>query len=206
MLQESSDFDRRKKKVDLELEMLRFIENEKKIESNNHFITVVAPYTARPNSDYVVALTLHVSDEVLTKSCVMNVIVQDAEDENRYYVERQIELTVNVTELLNIRMRDDIPLNRNYKLVVETVSETYFRIHVEKEIIISTKNCVIMIQTDRAIYKPGDCVQFRVLVLDYKLRPAVIGENGFDIMIIVSIGYLENFIVMNLPLNYFYFI
>lgn len=41
----------------------------------------------------------------------------------------------------------------------------------EMPIIASTQNYFVLIQTDKVVYKPGDTVQFRVLVLDYKTKP-----------------------------------
>lgn len=47
-----------------------------------------------------------------------------------------------------------------------------------------SKNQSIFIQTDKAMYKPGDKVKFRVLVLDSESNPAIV--NKMDVFITVS--------------------
>lgn len=44
----------------------------------------------------------------------------------------------------------------------------------------SAKSSAIMIQTDKPIYKPGELVQFRVLLLDRSLRPK--GPGPIDVI------------------------
>lgn len=161
--------------------------DEKECKLDRNFFTITAPANFRPNTDYVVTLTLHESDVPLTEPCVVKVSVQDEQDGNRYNVGKEIQLAVNVTQLLTIPI-GDIALDRNYKLVADSVSAIKF--HNESALKIQSKNVSIMVQTDRAIYKPGDCVRFRVLVLDLKLCPARIGNNELNIMITVS-AYLS---------------
>lgn len=69
----------------------------------------------------------------------------------------------------------------NYKLVAEGPAELPF----VKEILINfpSKNQSVFIQTDKAMYKPGDKVKFRVLVLDSELNPGII--NKMDVYITV---------------------
>lgn len=54
----------------------------------------------------------------------------------------------------------------------------------ETTITLQTKRKSVFIQTDKAMYKPGDKVQFRVIVVDKNLNPAQI--NNMDIYITVS--------------------
>lgn len=45
---------------------------------------------------------------------------------------------------------------------------------------------VILIQTDKWVYKPNDCIKFRVFVLDKKLKPAQFDQNELTICLTVS--------------------
>lgn len=56
-----------------------------------------------------------------------------------------------------------------YKLVAEGFTGLQF--HNEKVLNLLTKNASILIQSDKAIYKPGDTVKFRALILDINLKP-----------------------------------
>lgn len=56
-----------------------------------------------------------------------------------------------------------------YKLIAEGFTGIEFR--NEKPLSFVTKNGSIFIQSDKAIYKPGDIVKFRALILDIHLKP-----------------------------------
>lgn len=64
--------------------------------------------------------------------------------------------------------------NGNYKLIAEGLSGVRF--YNETELVVNTKRFVMLVQSDKAIYKPGDRIQFRVLVLDSNTKP--IDVNG----------------------------
>lgn len=55
----------------------------------------------------------------------------------------------------------------------------------ESNINLHKKIQTVLIQTDKAMYKPGDKVNFRVLVLDLNLKPGAIRGN-MKIFITVS--------------------
>lgn len=51
----------------------------------------------------------------------------------------------------------------------------------ETTLTLQTKRLSVFIQTDKAMYKPGDTVKFRVIVVDKNLNPAV--NSNVDIFI-----------------------
>ena len=51
---------------------------------------------------------------------------------------------------------------------------------------LQTQMHTIFIQTDKAIYKPNDCIKYRVLVLNAELKAAPINNNELSIEIVVS--------------------
>jgi CD109 antigen len=48
------------------------------------------------------------------------------------------------------------------------------------------KSSSVFIQTDKALYKPGDNVQFRILVVDGNTRPLDLSKNSVKVWIIDS--------------------
>lgn len=56
----------------------------------------------------------------------------------------------------------------------------------ESQLSVESKNVSLFIQTDKAIYKPGETIRFRVLVLDRFLRPAEIKKDDLIVYITVS--------------------
>lgn len=61
-----------------------------------------------------------------------------------------------------------------YKLSAEGLTGLVF--HNEKQLSLVMKNASIFVQSDKAIYKPGDTVKFRILILDINLKPMPASE------------------------------
>ncbi len=70
----------------------------------------------------------------------------------------------------------------NYKLVAEGQRGLTFTNEIS--IGLPSKNQSIFIQTDKAMYKPGDKVKFRVIVLDSETNPSNV--NNMNVFITVS--------------------
>lgn len=78
-----------------------------------------------------------------------------------------------------------------YKLKAEGVSGIMFK--NESNIDFHAKSFSVLIQTDKSIYKPGDTVRFRVLVLDPNMKPATKIKGPIKIFITVrQIKLCEN--------------
>ena len=45
------------------------------------------------------------------------------------------------------------------------------------------KSYSVFIQTDRAVYKPGDLIYFRVIIVNPELRPSVTGAIDVHILV-----------------------
>lgn len=78
----------------------------------------------------------------------------------------------------------------SYKLIAEGTAEGLPFVN-EMLIGLPSKNQSVYIQTDKAMYKPGDKVKFRVLVLDSESNPGVI--NKMDVFVTVSVNCECNF-------------
>lgn len=104
-------------------------------------------------------------------------------DEKNYNNEREITVQPNKTKLLSLHL-DDLTVNNHFKLVAEGLSGIVFK--NESALNVESKNVSIFIQTDKAIYKPGETIRFRVLVLDSQLKPAAVKKGDLHIYINVS--------------------
>lgn len=80
---------------------------------------------------------------------------------------KEITVHPNSTEAVVFKIAD--VKSGNYKLIAEGTSGVRF--YKETELIVNTKRHVMLIQTDKALYKPGDTLKFRVLVLDSNTKP-----------------------------------
>lgn len=129
----------------------------------NHFshYSIVAPDVIRPNSDYHVAISLHES----STPCEIRVGIEGIR--NRYANFRDVTLQPYTSQF--IRFNTGYMDPGQYQLVGEGLSGIDFR--NEKPLSVVSKNVSIFVQTDKAIYKPNDLVQFRILVLDLNLKP-----------------------------------
>lgn len=74
-----------------------------------------------------------------------------------------------------------------YKINVEGLSGSDF--HQQKTLEFQSKNMSIFVQSDKAIYKPGDLVRFRVLVLDMNMKPM---PSQYPINVYVTVRVLGN--------------
>ncbi|XP_055324613.1 thioester-containing protein 1 allele S1-like [Sitodiplosis mosellana] len=128
------------------------------------FYTIVAPENIRSHLDYHVSLTLHEHTEPAT----FRLSIQDG---LKYKNEKEITVNSNKTELVTLRI-GDLDSSKGYKFVAEGISSFIFR--NESTLKVELKNVSIFIQTDKAIYKPGESIKFRVLVLDNELKPAAL--------------------------------
>ncbi|KAL7026588.1 hypothetical protein ACKWTF_005089 [Chironomus riparius] len=77
---------------------------------------------------------------------------------------KNVVLKDNALEIVNFDLKDQVPGNYFIKVKNQTFKQAT-RLHL------NTKKFSVFIQTDKAIYKPGEKVQFRVLVLNADTKP-----------------------------------
>lgn len=139
------------------------------------YYTIVAPESIRPHSDYQVSVTVHNQTEPVRVKCSIK-------DDKNYEKSTEVTVVNNQTRLAIIHL-DAFAVNGNYKFVAEGVSGLIFKnttsLHVE------SKNCSIFIQSDKAIYKAGDVIKFRVLVLNFRLQPVELERGQLKVWITV---------------------
>uniref|UniRef100_A0A2M4BA09 TEP1-F n=1 Tax=Anopheles marajoara TaxID=58244 RepID=A0A2M4BA09_9DIPT len=139
-------------------------EKEKENHDNGHY-AVVGARIIRPNSEYRVTVTSFELTEKL-EMCVSLVSKGDVIESKNVSLERNDHQTI-------VFQLGSIPEDK-YELVAEGKSGMVFRKVAALEY--DDKFCSVLLQTDKAVYKPGDTVRFRVLVLDRNMKPAKAGS------------------------------
>lgn len=141
------------------------------------YYTIVGPENVRLNSDYNVWVTLHNQTEPTT----IRLSIQDNE---KYKNEQEITVSDSQPKLVTLHVGNIFP-NGNYKLVAEGLSGIVFK--NESSLSVEKKNASIFIQTDKAIYKPGESIRFRVLVLNEQLQPAAVKQG--DLLVYIKVHF-----------------
>lgn len=165
-------------------EVVEIVGNESTPQADEKFYyTILAPKKFRPNSDFIANLTIHDANCELNEPIVVRISIQDEDNDNGYQIHHDVTMKPNATELVKIPV-GNVSLDNNYKLVVKGMSG--ITLEREADLDLQTQTHTILIQTDKAIYKPNDCIRFRVLVLDSELKAAPINNNELNIQIAVS--------------------
>ncbi|XP_075152794.1 thioester-containing protein 1 allele S3-like [Haematobia irritans] len=151
---------------------LAFIANCVIIISGESYYSLAAPGIIKSNRKYMVVLSLHEAKE----SAKFHVKIQGPS----YHLQ-----TVAYLEPYETRAIIFLPpklAEGPHKLIVEGLSGLIFR-NESKIIADAGVGPKIYIQTDKAVFKPGDEVQFRVVILDEHTRPLEVAEPiRIDIM------------------------
>lgn len=135
----------------------------------------MASENIRPQSDYRVSVSIHNQTEPVT-------IKLSIEDEDDVISTKEITLSSDETKLVELPV-EDLAVNNIFKFTAEGVAGMIFKnftiLNVE------SKNCSVFIQSDKAIYKPGETIKFRILVLDFNLKPFELEDIELKVFITV---------------------
>lgn len=169
---------------------VEFIEHEMIPPAEEKFYyTILAPKSFRPNSDFILNLTIHDANCEFNEPIVVRASIQDEDRDDGFEIHRDVTMKPNATEVVKIPI-GAVSLNNSYKLVVKGISG--ITLEREASLDIQTQMHTILIQTDKAIYKRNDCIRFRVLVLNSELKAAAINNNELNIQIAVSFFCMSN--------------
>ncbi|XP_063878057.1 CD109 antigen-like isoform X2 [Scylla paramamosain] len=131
--------------------------------------SVVAPRVLRPNQVFHVAVSSHGTEGEVQVSAE----VGGKQDSGNIILLRQIaDLQPDSTQVLKFEIGDIGP--GQYNLSVSGFGALTFRNTTELDYV--HKSYSVFIQTDKTIYKPGDLMRFRVVVVNPLLRPFVTGS------------------------------
>lgn len=148
------------------------------VESPKATYTIIAPSKLRPNSDYHISISLHNTPSHVD----VDLSLQGQESDSGRFNSISKTILVNSEETRIINLEIGEWASGSYKLIVVGRGGIDFR--NETSISYQAKSYSVFIQTDKAIYKPGQLVQFRAIVVNPSLMPSVTG--GIDIHINVS--------------------
>ncbi|XP_073828057.1 CD109 antigen-like [Musca autumnalis] len=135
------------------------------MDNKNGFYTIVAPATMQAGMDYTVTLTIHKIKEPVT----INIGITGPS----YTDSRTIEIQPFSSEIVNFKIPDILEEGK-YELQTEGIAGLIFR--KSESLDVAFNKPQVYIQTDKAMYKPGDLVQYRILALDENLKPAKLSE------------------------------
>ncbi|XP_055588566.1 thioester-containing protein 1 allele S3-like [Uranotaenia lowii] len=132
--------------------------------TSNH-ISVIGSRTIFPNADFVVAATNYMSRPV-----------------NLEFTLHGQNMLRNITNKISLQGRQaknvkftiaDLPED-TYALEIKSIpirNQPYFSFDKSVELLYQNKTNTILIQTDKPVYKPGDKILFRVVVVDRETKP-----------------------------------
>uniref|UniRef100_A0A8W7PEI2 TEP1-F n=1 Tax=Anopheles coluzzii TaxID=1518534 RepID=A0A8W7PEI2_ANOCL len=134
--------------------------------------SIIGARILRPNSVYRCVVSTFD-----TKSAIVFRISIAAKD--KPIVTEEITLNSNESRLISFTI-DSIP-EEEYELVAEGLSGLEFK--TKSRLDFDNKFCSVLIQTDKSVYKPGDTVRYRVLVLDRSMKLLPAGDSGMMVYI-----------------------
>uniref|UniRef100_A0A182YIZ6 TEP1-F n=1 Tax=Anopheles stephensi TaxID=30069 RepID=A0A182YIZ6_ANOST len=83
-------------------------------------------------------------------------------------ITQMVDVRRNMNRMINFNMPADLSAG-NYRITID--GQRGFSFHKEAELVYLSKIVSGLIQIDKPVFKPGDTVQFRVIVLDTELKP-----------------------------------
>uniref|UniRef100_A0A4Y0BER6 TEP1-F n=1 Tax=Anopheles funestus TaxID=62324 RepID=A0A4Y0BER6_ANOFN len=133
-----------------------------------HGVLVVGPKFIRPNQDYSVVISNVNTNR--GKVDLMLRIEGVAEDGmNVLNISKNFNVRQSMNRLVTFKMPENLS-DANYKITIDGLRG--FSFHQEAELVYLGNSESGLIQINKPVFKPGDTVQFRVIVLDTELKPS----------------------------------
>uniref|UniRef100_A0A4Y0BF39 TEP1-F n=1 Tax=Anopheles funestus TaxID=62324 RepID=A0A4Y0BF39_ANOFN len=133
-----------------------------------HGILIVGPKFIRANQDYTVVISNFNTN--LNKEDLMLRIEGLTEDgQNVLNITKSVDIRKQMNRMINFYMPKDLSAG-NYRIIID--GQRGFSFHKEADLVYLSKTVSGLIQIDKPVLKPGDTVQFRVIVLDAELKPS----------------------------------
>jgi CD109 antigen len=137
------------------------------------FYTITAPNSIRPHSDFNITCNFSSNDPNYVYDVQFIISGRDFSNKLAFLKNTAAQIKANEVHSVKIQL-GELPIG-NYKLKVQGFSDPL--IDEEKMLQFKAKTQSTIIQMDKAMYKPGDKVQFRVLAFDAATKPLIIKEN-----------------------------
>lgn len=143
--------------------------------------TLIAPVKLRANSNYHVSISLHPTSN---ESIYFDLKVSISGDNQYHTANASTTLRPGETRILSFEIGSWKKGNQCQLTLLGKGKDITIRNKADLEF--EPKSCSVFIQTDKAIYKPGQTILFRLIVVNSALLPASTGTT-FDIYILVSV-------------------
>lgn len=143
--------------------------------------TILAPNKLRPNSDYHLTVQVYNTSgqQALVEATISGPSVNGAFNK----LTKSVQLDPSETRIVNFEIGEWA--KGNYKLQISGHIGPDFKFTNETNLVFESKSYSIFVQTDKAVYKPGQLVRFRAIIVNPSLMPTVAGS--LDIYIKVSV-------------------
>jgi CD109 antigen len=134
--------------------------------------TVVAPSVVRPNSDYLVAVSAFGIGDQEQQDVELRIQGRSASSGQTIEIRQDTRVRSDQTEIVRLRIGD---LGKgSYSLTARGTFPISF--DQTQRLSYVHKGYSVFIQTDKAIYRPGNSVRFRAVVVTPQLKPSVVGS------------------------------
>lgn len=141
------------------------------IQSDGNY-SIVAPNYVLPNTDYNIVVSLKKTSQSTKVKCTIDVKYDGNKGE--YSGNEKLFENGNFFGIITIGIDSKFKKGL-YTLTCEGMGDINFK-HT-KSVIYEELNYLIMTQTDKGMYRPGETVLFRTIVLNSELKPV----SSFDI-------------------------
>ena len=143
------------------------------LEAEAQTYAIVAPQVVRPNTDYLVAVSLYgLEDEDTQQDVELRIRGRATSSGQTIEIRQSTNIRSDTTEIVRLRIGD---LGQgSYSLTARGSAPLTF--DQTQRLTYVHKGYSVFIQTDKAIYRPGNTVRFRAVVVTPQMKPSVVGS------------------------------
>lgn len=133
---------------------------------------VLAPDVVRPNSDFLVAVSVFDLKPDEQQDVELRIRGRSVQSSQTIEIRQDTSVRSDTTEIVRIRIGDlgegtySLTARGSFPLTFDQTQKLNY-VH---------KGYSVFIQTDKAIYRPGNVVRFRAVVVTPQLKPSVVGS------------------------------
>ncbi|XP_049293329.1 CD109 antigen-like isoform X1 [Anopheles funestus] len=133
-----------------------------------HGILVVGPKFIRANQNYTVMIS-NFNTNLNKVNLMLRIEGHTRDGQNVLNITKSVDVRKQMNRVINCNMPKDLSTGY-YKITID--GHRGFSFHKEVDLVYLSKTVSGLIQIDKPVFKPGDTVQFRVIVLDTELKPS----------------------------------
>uniref|UniRef100_A0A4Y0BEZ7 TEP1-F n=1 Tax=Anopheles funestus TaxID=62324 RepID=A0A4Y0BEZ7_ANOFN len=134
-----------------------------------HGILVVGPKFIRPNQNYTVVVSNFLAPRS-NANVTLRMKGYTVDGRNVLNLTKSTDVGRHLNKVVNFNMPKDLPAGK-YKITIDGQGD--FNFYMDENLVYLSKTVYGLIQIDRTVFKLGDTVKLRVIVLDTELKPPV---------------------------------